>query len=286
MKGVLFFAMLSLYFNANSQVVSGCILNSLTLEPVPFATIAALDANIATSADSSGKFKFTVFIEANDTLLISSVGFEETKLPVSLALTAPEIKLLPFRIQLDSLVLRSYRSVNTVNSFSSCGLHTFGSVGYSSQVARLFVAPKEFCRLKRIELCKVGSDDRFRIRVYDFNTANGFPGDDLLDTVLEVKSFKRNVQIDLSDYNIILPHKNFFIAIEWLFIQENIDRVGRSKNSKLNQNPLVYYRPKLFGKNLKSDAISPLVHKTFQGQWLTLSRVGFDLLISADLDIP
>ncbi len=72
------------------------------------------------------------------------------------------------------------------------------------------------------------------------------PSQELVDTIIEAKSSKRNVHIDLRDYNVLIPCKDFFIAIEWLYIPENAyeEKVkinGRKFKHKV-YNPLIAFK--------------------------------------------
>jgi hypothetical protein len=55
--------------------------------------------------------------------------------------------------------------------------------------------------------------------------------------VIEV-SGKGNVKVQLDKFQIILPAKKFFVAVQWLFIEEN-----KEENFNVDSGSYFYYRP-------------------------------------------
>lgn len=66
----------------------------------------------------------------------------------------------------------------------------------------------------------------FRLRFYDMDSISGKPSEDLYNGVIEVKSSSKIITINLEDSVIVIPHKDFFVAVEWLMIPYNEEKTG------------------------------------------------------------
>jgi hypothetical protein len=128
---------------------------------------------------------------------------------------------------------------------------------------------------------------KFRIRVYDIDPVTNGPGRDLCTEVIEEsKSVGSQVTKNLKKYNIIIPNKVFFIAIEWLRDYYN---GGYSISYKFDENKptkQVNYRPAI--------GISPITGKklniwalNFKREWQPFTYFmpfGTDLAIKASIE--
>ncbi len=113
------------------------------------------------------------------------------------------------------------------------------------------------------------------------------PSIDLIDTIIEVKSNKRHVHIDLENYKIKIAQKDFFIAVEWIKIPYN----ERNQKVKVNGqkvvlqqfSPFLSYKVKqqTFNDNLNDVEIW---QQNYMGKWLKLpTNENRTLLISAKI---
>jgi hypothetical protein len=90
------------------------------------------------------------------------------------------------------------------------------------------VAPEPYSRLEGVTVAvgggfiMPGKNTRFRIRIYDYDSIKNNPGVDLCDSVIEVYG-RGIIRVKLDKYGIVLPHRQFFVAVQWLFIDENIE---------------------------------------------------------------
>ncbi len=264
--------------------ISGKISNRETSSPVPYATVSIMGANIAINADAEGFFLFSVPVRLPDTLLISSVGFDDEKVAIDSYQHNILIEMKPHSIMLDSLRLIHYRGREVLNNFFSCSSHFYTTSGFVTQVAQLFSAPKVLCRLKSLEFCKEAGYDRFRFRLYTVDSSGRLkPGLELSSEVIEVRSGNRRVKVDLSDKNIVIPGKDFFVAIEWLFLPENAHKTKyRGRDGRKVR--ALEYGPYLGIRSTTHENSAYTCNKSFQGRWFPAGMMR--LLLSADIEIP
>ena len=133
------------------------------------------------------------------------------------------IELLQAGSLLKEIVISNKPKKNyTLNHYGHCSSNTY-SIGRETiyQLAQLFEAPEQGLQLTQLELCKDRSESLFRLRVYDVDSASGTPSKDLVDSVIEVRSNEKYIQVNVESHGILIPGKKFFVAIEWLFIPSN-----------------------------------------------------------------
>lgn len=164
------------------------------------------------------------------------------------------------------LISNKPRKIVSLNSFKNCSSHWF-MIGQETmyQLAQRFDVSEPGLQLTGITLCKDRSASVFRIRVYDYDSITKAPSSDITDSLIEIRSADSKVRIDLNNYNIIIPGKSFFVAVEWIFIpgNEDVDKV------KLNgkKTDFIWIRPAVrFRKNrIKEDSKIWMLH--WRGKW-------------------
>ena len=234
--------------------VEGTVYNVNTKEPVPFASVSLIKEKIGVNADEKGFFKLiNPSPAANDSLIVTCMGYAPIK--VALLNTGNN----PIKIELTETVnaLREVVVLNnnfknniTLNEFDQFDGSYYGSGSFIAQLAQHFVAPSENAMLKEIKIAKFSipilSPQKaiFRIRVYDVDPISKQPANDLTDQIIEVKSTGKVVKLNLEQYKVYIPNKEFFVAIEWLRIPYN------ATESKINGKTEIWYAPSIgFNKN-------------------------------------
>lgn len=230
------------YFIYAQNTLTGKVVNAKTKLPVPFATVGIINQNVGTSAAEDGIFTLSmVTTAAIDTILVSCTGYTTLKMPYrfnekeSLTIELNEITNI-----LNTVVLTNKKRLTEValNDFTSCGTYFIGSNGYQTQLAQHFYMQEADAILTSIKICRFSmgifypEKTIFRVRIYDIDTVTKAPSIDLCDQIIEVKSSKRYIYLNLAKYNIHIPGKDFFVAIEWLKIPYNKSvskRVGSGK---------------------------------------------------------
>ncbi len=232
----------------HSQIIyKGNIVNKITKEKIPFATVGLTKENIGTNADENGKFSLTSKKYVTDSLVISCVGYETSKFSVDNLPSNLQFEISERQIELRTIIVKNnFKSSYTLNDYSNCGFNSYTSSGSVTQIAQHLQSPIANSLLSEINICKEADNSLFRIRVYDMDPISGKPSFDLADTIIEVKSGKRHVKINLEKYNIVIPEKDFFVGIEWLYIPFNENNVkGKKDGQKINYsryNPFIFFR--------------------------------------------
>lgn len=157
-----------------------------------------------------------------------------------------------------------------------------------SQLAQHFVAPTTYSMLTTVKVCqnmgvfnKEGSI--FRIRIYDMDSITGAPSKDLCNEIIEIKTDKKNTIIDLEQYAINIPQRDFFVSIEWLKIQAN-ERSFVDSNGKEIWH--LSYAPSVGWTKAKNDKME-VWYLDYHGSWFTMHKMPFNdktsIAISATL---
>jgi hypothetical protein len=258
----------------------GDIIDKNTKEKIPFATIGLIKENTGINADENGRFALVSRYES-DTLIISSIGYESLKFSVNMLPLNMLFELQKKSITLKDILIVQYKKSETINEFSNCGISYYKTSGMVSQVAQQFQSPAANSLLSEINICKSDDHSLFRIRVYSMDSLSGLPSIDLADTIIEIKTARKHVHIDVAKYNIYIPGRDFFVAIEWLKIPYNENKEKIKKGSLTNvsstYSPSIAYKPE---SRVLSDIGKPIKvwQKLYTGNWIKLSG---RLLISA-----
>jgi hypothetical protein len=224
------------------QPLTGRVRDSATGIAVSYASIGLIRSNKGTSAGQDGRFTLNApHNSMADSLLISSVGYKTVKVPLENGKLSYEVRLAKREPTMKEVIIRRYFRKITLPWNRIKSDFTLSTIGLNTQVARLLRAPESFTRLESVSVATrssrlfgLGKSARFRIRIYDYDTVFNKPGTELCDSVVEV-SGRGIVTVKLDKYQIILPQQHFFVAVQWLFIDEN------REDMKDNGNMLPYY---------------------------------------------
>lgn len=238
-------------FGQNS--FEGKVVNAKSKEIIPFATIGLIKENIGTNANENGKFTLlSQGIKENDTLIISCVGYSTQKLPIDkINKIGLVIELTEQVTILNEVVVKNKTSwtTETLNDFSKCGNSFITSSGYQTQLAQHFEVKEENSILTEIKICRMAialidnEKTIFRIRIYNIDTITKSPSTDLCDEIIEVKTKRKVININLAKYKIRIPSKDFFVAVEWLKIPYNESKSKMKDNGKEVEH--ITYRPSI-----------------------------------------
>lgn len=190
--------------------------------PVPNATISLLKQQRFMVSDAGGNFVFPE-VRANDTLMITSVGYQAIKMPVSIAMSRSEFPLTEYSRTLAPVVVKfnseQVLGTQTENFIFFRGWNTDRTGGEMGKVVR--VPHKEYkldkVRFKINNLC-----DTCLIRLRVREVVNGYPGKELVTDSISMKvntvniNDKRSPEFELGKYNIVLTQPYLFIGLEVL----------------------------------------------------------------------
>lgn len=195
---------------------------------MPYATIGFIKANTGTTADENGLYRVTLEAgSSNDTLVISSVGFERLLVPVTgISRTNSIIELKERAHALKEVTVsgNDQSKYAVLNDFPDSVRVPAGQIAsiWWPQMAQLFRAPVPNTRLSSIRILTDDSDDPpkksvFRLRVYSVDSTSGAPSIDLYTKPIDIDlHHKRISEVDLERYHIVIPDTAFFVAVEWI----------------------------------------------------------------------
>jgi hypothetical protein len=208
---------------SNAQVtLKGQVVDVLTLQVIPYATIGLMKQNSGGNADQNGFFTINCKY-VDDTVFISSVGYQTEKFSVQSLKVNTTIKLNSKPKLLKEVVVRDLRSSATINDNNCEATWYLTSDGKQFLVAQLLQAPTANTLLQSIKLCMESGQGKsvFRIRIFDYDSMTRGPGEELTDTAIQVAATSKDNSFNLEPFRIFLPQKLFFVSIEWLILPIN-----------------------------------------------------------------
>ena len=232
---IIIFTSLTTILYGQVSEIEGYIINE-NQNPIKYANVGIIGKPLGTVSDSLGKF--TLFLEKTffrDTILISHLGYENRKIPVTSIIKGEPliIKTKTKNVKLEEVVINSFKKkigqkgrdkVNTKRgvqfSISSKKNQNLGAV-----IGRKFKFSNRKKSLLEEVIFYVKYNDfekaKFRIIIYDMK--NGKP-DKILNNKPIYKSiynkFQGWVSIDISNLKISV-NKNIIVGIEWIEHSKN-----------------------------------------------------------------
>lgn len=258
------------------------IVDSATKIAVPSVSVVIVRAKLAITTEKDGIFSIPGNLgKMKDTLILSAQNYTTLKLPLYKLDIIDTLYLVKASVDLVS-ALSSLPQDSLLNDFNRkdivnyAGIHTETSLFEYLQLAQQFDVPQSGLQLKGVVVNRLafsvdpntaGSEvTTFRIRIYDVDSATGRPGKDLCRHLIEIKDKdSRQFKVNLSQYNIILPHQIFFVAIEWLRDFRNMgyatvyDEKSRRSVQHINYRPAIGISPvkgpklNIWGLNMKRE---------------------------------
>jgi CarboxypepD_reg-like domain len=270
----------------SQRTITGIVLNKKNNEPIPLATVGLMEQNNGTYSDEKGIFNITSTYFKEDSLIISFVGYKTVVLSTSNFINNSFIKLeLEERILDNVLIInRRDKKYQQINSFNNCSQNFFYlSFKSVTIIAQLYEAPQKGMLLSELEICKMSGNAMFRVHIFDFDSIKNCPSLELTDTLIVINSNKRNIGLNVENYNIIIPNKQFYIAIEWLKIPSN----AYTKTIKFGgvKNIITMYEPGIsFRYTDNKIGVKKLWNLSFNSKWQEQElNSNINLLISAKL---
>jgi len=221
------FTVFCLLFIANGafsqNILKGRIIYKTGEAPAAFASVELLHhKSIHTMSNYAGNFSLNLEnVKGNDTVVISSVGYQSIRMPLSAALGRSEFIL--------SEVVKSMEGVTVFNSHEVVG-SVAESVGYyrswnhektGGEIGRIFKLPYKKFTIDKIRFKAGNSCDTCLLRVHIRNVVNGMPGDEILNDSISLFVNKLSLdskipEFDLTPYDLVFTENHFFVGIEVL----------------------------------------------------------------------
>lgn len=228
------------------------ILDSLTTEPIPFATISFGDG-LGTFGDDDGTFIFSKKRYPDiDTLFISAMGYAEKKVIFNTSLT--EVLLRPEVSQLSEIIVSAPKTgkfkfkkqkADTHTDLFACWLPTVESEvavlfkrydGKATQISKFYLpinAEREYKSKGKGDFATI-----FRIQYYD--NKNGSPGAAIpyTETVFAINEKEDKVfELDVLSKSVFIPGDGIFISLQVLGYAKKDGRLAQTKQYREVKTP-------------------------------------------------
>lgn len=230
-NSILFFLFISFYSHGQNIEIRGQIIDTESLERLPYCTIEAPKLQSGTLSNSNGEFTL-IIPERNleDSVTISSMGYESSVMTLAMlsgmadytirlrlkTYQLPEVTIKPKDIIVKRIGITEKRNIKyTVGNIfgGMIGIHIKNNTNASG-----FLTSVSFF------ICKEGKPNApFRIRVLSYDAKNKSPGEDLLHDNLIVTNPNTKAgwfQVDISKYNIVFPTEGVFVMQEFIYTSD------------------------------------------------------------------
>ncbi|WP_462248706.1 carboxypeptidase-like regulatory domain-containing protein [Ferruginibacter sp.] len=207
----------------NAQIlIKGKILYAKDARPAAFASVKLINHPGGSVSDELGNFRLVLkSIKQTDTLLISSVGYENLKIPAQNAILKSEFILMQSAQILESVTVKSFSQEETVGDKSEIvGYYRSWNTGNKGgEIGRTFLMTHKEYQVAKIRFKIYNTCDTCIVRLHIREVIDGHPGKELVrDSISKVirKSTDddKPYEIDLNKYNIILKNQKLFVGFE------------------------------------------------------------------------
>jgi len=217
------FALIATANSFAQGMIRGRIIEDDT-HPVPFASIRFLNRPGGTVSDGDGIFFLrTGRPRQNDTLLISSVGFEQVKIPVNKVIRN---NLFVMKRELNRMLpvtVRSFRNANVAGARSDrVGYFRSWRTDHSGgEIGRAFKVPYRVYQVAKVWFKIYSTCDTNILQLHIRDNSEEMPGEELLPyaitkTIYQAAEANKVFEFDLEPFNLIVKSKDIFVGFEIL----------------------------------------------------------------------
>ena len=268
MKQLLSILSLLVFQNGNSQIKC-VIVDGITKEPLPYTTIQSINKKEGFITDENGFIQLN--LSQTDTIHISYVGYKSINYVVGKIINDKIELFKETGSTLSDVIVKKYTPIEKP---IKVGLHKYKegfrykgggnrNQKFSGQeITTLVEFPNENEKYKILKVIlptnKIEKNDPLRLHIYTLSD-NGEPFEELLlnDVVIDKGSnLFGNIEIDISNQNIILNSKGVFVGIQW---------GGIWKEGNTNTTDVYFTRD--YEKNVTYNKNIRLVNKKWEQQW-------------------
>ena len=203
--------------------ISGKVLNGRDGKPVSSATVVVPGKRFRQS-DANGNFRFTLNdYKQTDSLIITSVGFNTLRIPVTDASRIKEFRLTEQAKVLQPLVLTSYLNEGISGSKSEITgyFRSWNTNNTGAEIGKIFYINQNEYKLERVRFKVNNQCDTCLVMLHIRAMVDDAPGDEILydsiTTSVKRLSFDdRFSEFDLRPYNIVLKQREIMVSMEVL----------------------------------------------------------------------
>lgn len=204
--------------------VKGKVVYKKTAAPAAYATVEVMHQKGGSITDNSGNFSLYVSrLKKDDTLMISSVGYQSLKIPVSAALKKSEFELDEDSKNLETVVIKSFSSKAVQGSTTDITGYfrswNYGKTG--GEIGRIFKLPYSEYKIDRLKFKVNNRCDTCQIRLHIRRVVDDYPGEELLTDSITVAVASLTMEdeipeFDLSSYDLTFKENEIFVSMEVL----------------------------------------------------------------------
>jgi hypothetical protein len=231
--------------------IRGRIIYERDAKPASAVSITLANHMGGNVTDQAGNFDLNIPSGGkNDTVIISSVGYQSIKMPVRQALERKEFRLVEIAKDLPSVTVRSFNNEQVIGdkheksaSFRSWNARKGGEIG------RIFPVYHEEYKLNKVRFKVNSFCNACMLRLRVRNVRNGYPAEELLTDSITVSVSKMTMddktpEFDLTKYNIILKEKQIYVGLEVLYCQSPVNSTDCSLSFVGTEKGSYFYRSK------------------------------------------
>ncbi|SDH09166.1 CarboxypepD_reg-like domain-containing protein [Psychroflexus sediminis] len=228
--------------------INSVIIDSESLEKVPYVNIWVENENIGTTSNQQGEFELN--LKEPHVIVFSAIGYETRRIQSNSIINIVELKASI--TALDEVILSANKQdlELTIGNFKKSKINHYFACGTTPWItARYFPYQKNYKKTRFLDRIKILTnsdirDAKFNIRLYSVNE-DGEPDKYIYDkNIIGIaRKGKKLTEIDLSGLNIEFPDKGFFIAIEWLIIDDNLYEYNYTKQDSNKKLKRISYEP-------------------------------------------
>ncbi|NNU34626.1 hypothetical protein HK413_12075 [Mucilaginibacter sp. S1162] len=255
------------------------IIDSLSNKPVT-TSVTIVRAKLFITTENDGIFVIPGDLSAmRDTIIFNAQSYEPLKMTLHDLDGRDIIKLKKYEIAQAPPGL-NFKNDTLLNDFDRdkveyyAGISTGTEVFNYRQLAQKFTLKNSGVKLTGAKIIRLvfnayyeEQHTKYRLRIYDVDNRTGGPGKDLASEVIEISSSDgQQNNANLKKYNIIIPNKTFFIAIEWMRDYHNASFTEIYEPKQYKSVKIESYKPTIGlspiqGKELNIWAMN------FKGEW-------------------
>ncbi len=275
----------------SERVIFGVVIDEENGLPVSYATVQVKGHMIGEVCDFRGSFKLKVSPRyQSDSIQVSSLGYQKRIFPITSEIP-DTIYLNPSQLTLKPLHVTStaYRE-RTLGVTSRKPKGELYMDTHGQQTALYFETGDAQGKIESVQyfLSEKGNTNApFRIRIYEVDSLNHGPGEDLLKEFLVVQPDITGgwYDVNLLDYDLSLPDGGFFVAMEGVFPNDYEAYMTGDSSRQISRKRKVAIQQVLsYGQKLgyrKSKDYNTW-HYSMSRTWFQLNQP-FDVLINVDV---
>lgn len=232
---------------------------------IPSVSVAIVKAKLLMTTEKDGIFIIPGDLKRmQDTIMFYVQNYSSLKIPLRELSNVDTIRLRKNVYSGNNKMKTFFKNDTLLNDYNRldityyAGLHNGDSEFQYLQLAEQFDVPRAGMFLKNVVINRLAfyqyyitqyentelEYTKFRIRLYDVDAITGGPGKDLCNEIIEVKSSdQKQKDINLKSYNIVIPNKTFFVAVEWLRDYYNLGLVRIYNPGRKKMVNFVNFRP-------------------------------------------